>query len=277
MQEPYIVLIDMGTIWRKAIPSTEDRQMQDGTPYKWLDYVHKLSSIILARHGNAERIICVNDPYDAAYSTKDDERDLRVHVLRESGYTGPVVIDAADMDVYVATAFISQQLPGMLSIKRKQATIICSDQVTDEMASCIVQLHCMTGCNANSSYYGKGKILVYDQVMNSPMVQRQLSRCGDSLDLDEEMVEDLFEFTRHVIYGDHKSKTMRKRSFIRLPLDAVRLCQHCLHEKYLAYLVRHPSLKHTPRTWLGTGGWSLLACLPHSTCSSKASTRTKPS
>ena len=67
----------MGMIWRMAIPSAEDRQTQDGTPYKWLDYVHKLSSIILARHDNAERIICVNDPYDAAYSTKDDERDLQ--------------------------------------------------------------------------------------------------------------------------------------------------------------------------------------------------------
>ena len=32
-------------------------------------------------------------------------------VLRESGYSGPVVIDAADSDAYVAAAFVSQQLP----------------------------------------------------------------------------------------------------------------------------------------------------------------------
>ena len=69
LQEPYIALIDMGMIWRMATPSAEDRQTQDGTPYKWSDYVHKVSSIILARHGDADRIICVNDPYDAAYST----------------------------------------------------------------------------------------------------------------------------------------------------------------------------------------------------------------
>lgn len=68
----------MGMIWRMATSSAEDRQMQDGTPYKWSDYVHKVSSIILARHGDADHIICVNDPYDAAYSTKDDEQDLRV-------------------------------------------------------------------------------------------------------------------------------------------------------------------------------------------------------
>ena len=76
----------------------------------------------------------------------------------------------------VAAAFISKQLPGMLCIKRKQETIICSDLVTDEMASCIVQLHCTTGCNANSSFYGKGKKSLYDQVMNSNVAQRQLSR-----------------------------------------------------------------------------------------------------
>ena len=78
LQEPYTALIDMGMIWRIATPSAEDRQMQYGTPYKWSDYVHKVSSIILACHGDAERIICVNDLYDAPYSTKDNERDLRV-------------------------------------------------------------------------------------------------------------------------------------------------------------------------------------------------------
>ena len=65
-------------IWRMATPTAEDRQTQDGTPYKWSGYVHKVSSIILARHGNAHPIVCVNDPYNTAYSTKDDERDLRV-------------------------------------------------------------------------------------------------------------------------------------------------------------------------------------------------------
>ena len=42
------------------------------------DYVHKLSSIIFGHHGDAERIICVNDPYNAEYSTEDDERDMCV-------------------------------------------------------------------------------------------------------------------------------------------------------------------------------------------------------
>ena len=62
LQEPYIAIVNIGMIWRMATPSAENRQTQDGTPYKWSDYVHKLASIILSRHGEAKQIICVNDP-----------------------------------------------------------------------------------------------------------------------------------------------------------------------------------------------------------------------
>ena len=91
--------------------------------------------------------------------------------------------------------------------------------------------------------------------------------CGDSLDIVEGVVEDLFKFTRHVIYGDNKSssiaearstkwKKMKNKSFIRLPPDGDSLHQHCLRANYLAYLVRHPALKHTPSP-LGHG-WELV-------------------
>ena len=357
LQEPYTVLIDMGMLWRIATPSAEDRQTQYGTPYTWSDYVQKISSIILARHVNAERIVCVNDPYDAPYSNKDNERDQRVHgkvhipnvymkltdpfpsaqnfktllcsksnkgrlqklvcdyltdlaesvdaeivysvgshcnnlstkqpmenycfeqseadtilfsvyaVLRESGYTGPVVIDAADTDVYVAAAYISRQLPGMLYIQKDKKAISCQSLATNEMADCIVQLHCMTGCDANSGFYGKGKKSIYDRVVKSSLAKRQLSRCGDSLDIEEEVIEELFQFTRHVIYGDRKSttmaearsvkwKTLKKKSFILLPPDADSLRQHCIRANYLAYVVHHPLMKRHPPP-LGHG-WELV-------------------
>ena len=75
LQEPYVAVVNMDMIWSMAAPTAEDRQMEGGTPY---NYVHNVSSIILARHGDADNIICLNDSYDAAYSTKDDERDLWV-------------------------------------------------------------------------------------------------------------------------------------------------------------------------------------------------------
>ena len=61
LQESYIALIDIGKIIRH-------------NSYKWSDYVQK----VIFRHNNATHIICVDDPYDTAYFTKDDKRDLRV-------------------------------------------------------------------------------------------------------------------------------------------------------------------------------------------------------
>ena len=80
--------------------------------------------------------------------------------------------------------------------------------VTDEMAECIVQLHCMTGCDANSGFYGKDKKSVYDQVANSSVARRLLSQCEDSLDPQEEVLEELFQLTRLFIHGDSKSSTI---------------------------------------------------------------------
>ena len=105
----------------------------------------------------------------------------------------------------------------------------------------------MTGCDTNSGFCGKGKKSVFDQVAKSYVARRQLSRCGESLDLEEEVVE---EFTRHVIYGDNKSSTMaearaakwkrmKNKPFIRRPPDADSLRQHCLLANYMAYLMRH--------------------------------------
>jgi len=85
-------------------------------------------------------------------------------VLRESECAGPVVIDATDTDAYIAAAYVSHQLPGMLCIKRKQETILCHSLVSEDMARCIVQLHYIIGCDANSSFYGKGKSLAYNKV-----------------------------------------------------------------------------------------------------------------
>ena len=93
------------------------------------------------------------------------------------------------------------------------------------------------------------------------------------------MVEELFKFTRCVIYGDHKSSTMaevhamkgkkmKNKSFIRLLPDADGLCQHCLCANYLAYLVHHPSLKHH-HSPLGHG-WELVGGRCHPVCHTRS-------
>jgi len=105
-------------------------------------------------------------------------------------------------------------------------------------------------------------------VAKSPEARRQLSECENSLNIEEDVLQDLFQFTQEVIYGDKKSSTMAKvlsfkwktlknKAFILLPADEDSLRQHCVRANYLAYLVLHPTKKHHPsptRIWLGVGG-----------------------
>ena len=75
--------------------------------------------------------------------------------------------------------------------------------------------------------------------------------------ITEEVVEELFQFTRHVIYGDNKSSLRpMPRSGRKHPADGDSLHQHRLRANYLAYLARHPALKHHPSP-LGHG-WDLV-------------------
>ena len=97
--------------------------------------------------------------------------------------SGPVVIDSADTDIYVAAAAISQKLPGLLCIKRKQATILyattlCLRKWQTALYHYIASL---AGCDANSSRV-------------------------NSLDIEEEAIEELFELTRLVVCGDKVSR-----------------------------------------------------------------------
>ena len=193
------------------------------------------------------------------YSFSQSEADTILFstyiVLQNSGYNGPVVIDSADTDAYVCGS--SSYFTEIPCIKRKQDTILCCNLVPEEMASCIIPLHCLTGCDANSGFFGKGKLSVYDKVARSAEAWELLSKCGNSLDIEEEAIEELFKFTRTVIYNNKMSKTMgtaraakwkamKKKSFIRLPADVDSLHQHCLRANYLAYLINHPSLKDHP-------------------------------
>ena len=88
-------------------------------------------------------------------------------VLRESGNSDPVVVDAADTDAYVALPVILQQLCSELRLSRK--TVFCRGLVTNEIADGVVQLHCLTGCDTNSGFYGKGR-----KVAKNPVALRQL-------------------------------------------------------------------------------------------------------
>ena len=92
----YIVLVDMGFIWRLSTPSAEDREKLDGSRYTWGDYATKMFNCIVQRHRNASQIILVNDPYDLTYSIKDSEHERRTGDLSFVGGTRNIFMRTDD-------------------------------------------------------------------------------------------------------------------------------------------------------------------------------------
>ena len=79
--------------------------------------------------------------------------------LRSSGYSDPVVIDAEDTDVYIQAVAIACDISGIICIKKKNQLLFCRGMCPDEdIAKCLIPFHVMTGCDANSCFYGHGKL-----------------------------------------------------------------------------------------------------------------------
>jgi len=78
-------------------------------------------------------------------------------------------------------------------------------------------------------------------------VQQTLLKCGNSLDVDEDIIDELLKLTHNVIYGDNKSssmaearadkwKTIKKKSYLRIPPDTDCLHQHFICANYSTYI-----------------------------------------
>ena len=86
--------------------------------------------------------------------------------LRSSGYSDPVVIDAEDTDVYIhgQAAAISHHITGILCIKMKKQYLFCRSMCTEDFANCLIPFHVLTGCDANSCFFGHGKMSLYEKL-----------------------------------------------------------------------------------------------------------------
>ena len=55
---------------------------------------------------------------------------------------------------------------------------MCPDQDT---ANCLIPFHVMTGCDANSGFYGHGKASLFNTLVNSSEARSLLLQCGGDI------------------------------------------------------------------------------------------------
>ena len=95
-------------------------------------------------------------------------------VLRSAGYNDPVVIDTEDTDVFVQAATISHDFSGILCIKKKEQLLFCRGMCSDDIAKCLISFHVLTGCDANSCFFGYGKKSLFGKMKRSPEARHLL-------------------------------------------------------------------------------------------------------
>ncbi|KAL8603169.1 hypothetical protein ACOMHN_032615 [Nucella lapillus] len=187
--------------------------------------------------------------------------------LRTGNYRGTVVLDSEDTDVHVQAAYLSQQLPGDLLIKRKDAFINCRDMLSNEVSQIIIPLHVITGSDHTSGFYGHGKKTVMETAMTIPEARELLERVGKSLDLENSVKADMKSFVFSSIYGESADATcgqaraskwhkMKRKSTFRLPPDEDSLNLHVERTNYITYCQLHYNLFDHPSP-IGHG-WELV-------------------
>ncbi|KAJ8356940.1 hypothetical protein SKAU_G00197340 [Synaphobranchus kaupii] len=204
------------------------------------------------------------------YVFKHPEADtmlLSAHAkLRTRNYTGTVVLDCEDTDVFVQAAYVSQQLRGDLLIKRKHALINCCAMLSEEAADIIIPLHVITGSDHTSGFYRHGKKKVLEKVMTDPEARELLERVGESLELEDEVRADMKAFVHSIVYAESADVTCGqaraskwhklKKSTIRLPPDDDSLDLNVERTNYITYCQLHYNLLEHPSP-IGHG-WELV-------------------
>ncbi len=204
--------------------------------------------------------------------------------LRSSGHSDPVVIDAEDTDVYIQAADIAHAVPGILCIKKRKQLFFCRGMCgDDDIAKCLIPFHVMTGCDANSCFYGHGKQSLYAKMAASTEARSLLLMCGERFPLNDDVLHDLKSYIIRYVYGDARSSSldlaraakwqMQKKKFLmRLPPDDDSTCikQHIMRANYVAYIQRHPELSSHPSLSVMAGNWSMadVDLCAHTTCHS---------
>jgi hypothetical protein len=147
---------------------------------------------------------------------------------------------------------------------------MCADE---EIAKCLIQFHVMTGSDAKSCFYGHGKTTLYDKMAKSSEARKKLSKCRESLPLQDDILNELISYVIRFVYSDSRSSSLnsaravkwkgqKKKSLMRIPPDFDSLKQHIMCANYLAYIQCHHELKVHPSP-IGHG-WELVngSCKP---------------
>ena len=102
--------------------------------------------------------------------------------------------------MYIQAAAISHDIPGILCIKNTKQLFFYRGMCAEDFAKCLIPFHVLTGCDANSCFFGHGKMSLYEKLSKSTAARSLISKCGEGLPLSDDVLNNLNSFVIRYIY-----------------------------------------------------------------------------
>ena len=117
------------------------------------------------------------------------------------------------------------------------------DSIGDDVSQALIGLHCFTGCDSVSAFYGKGKKKALNLILKNPELCSALKDLGERFDIHPDMMEALETFVCK-LYGQHNITTVNEARYnmfrlarmseITMPPNQDALRQHIKRANYQA-------------------------------------------
>ena len=226
------------------------------------EYAERIGSrVMYVTHGNhCTKLVAIDGHMtatdEAELYTNQEEADTRMflHASHASSLGHQrVAIVSSDTDVEVLACHHQSAIPAELTLisgTRSRSRLISIPRLCEKLGPSICRvlpsLHVLTGCDAVSSFAGKGKKRAFEMIRDSQVMNESVQVLGESLPLSEQSITKLEEVVCR-LYSDNQCKLvndLRYKMFCRgknvqshqLPPTSAALQYHLKRANYQAFL-----------------------------------------
>lgn len=189
---------------------------------------------------------------EARLNSTQEEADTRLylHASFAAAASTDVVIVSPDTDVFVIGIALQSLIPAHLYFCTGRGTNLRTIDLQtiqvhlgDEVSKSLIGLHCFTGCDSTSAFYGKGKKKALNLLMKEREFCHAFSDLGENFDVEPATAASLESFVCK-LYGQQNVTTvnearynmfrLQRKSEITMPPNKDALYEHMKRANYQA-------------------------------------------
>ncbi|KAJ8049553.1 hypothetical protein HOLleu_02339 [Holothuria leucospilota] len=220
-----------------------------------------------------------NDPVvkvaESGLSTEQEEADTRMylHAAHAAKTCGDAIIASPDTDVFIIGTALQSQIPAHLFFHTGRGANLRTidlkavhDSIGDDVCQALIGLHCFTGCDSVSSFYGMGKKKAFNLLLKDKQLCDGFKDLGERFIIEPNMLAELEKFVcrlygQRTVYKVNEARynmfRLMRKSEMCMPPNQDVLIEHTRRANYQAAIYKR-SLQATSDVPSPVGhGWHM--------------------